>query len=89
MERGSMYYEEVAPTVELMDFSKSIRRRISRFEKMIEGYEKKLSDVLQTRDLLVDADNSINACPKGDDVPVWAVLENIKHLLNSGVKNGT
>ena len=82
-------FTQLSSTVELMDFSKSIRRRISRFEKMIEGYEKKLSDVLQTRDMLVDADNSINACLKGDDVPVWAVLENIEHLLNSGGKSGT
>ena len=84
-----MYFPEISSTLELLDLSKNIGKKISQLDKKFDNYNKNLLEVWQTRDLLADADNSIHACLRGDDVPVWTVLENIKHLLNSGVKNGT
>ena len=83
-----MYFPEISSTLELLDLSKNIGKKISQLDKKFDNYQRKSLDVWQKRDLLADADNSIHACLKGDDLPVWAVLENIEHLLNSGDKNG-
>ena len=40
--------------------------------------------VLQTKNLLIGANNSIFACLNGDDISIWAMIDEIQHLLHGG-----
>ena len=77
-----MSFHQMAPTMELVDISQNIRRRVSKLEKRIVECERKSSDVLQEIDQLVNVQNLIHACLGGDDVPIWAELDRVRHLLN-------
>ena len=77
-----MYFPQMAPTMELMAISKNIKRRVSKLEKRIVENERKSSDVLQEIDQLVNVQNLIHACLGGDDVPIWAELDRVRHILN-------
>ena len=82
-----MYFPQMAPTMELMAISKNIKRRVSKLEKTVDGCERKSSAVLQEIDQLVNVQNLIHACLGGDDVPIWAELDRVRHLLNRGGYN--
>ena len=82
-----MSFYPMAPTMELVDISQNIRRRVSKLEKRIVENERKSSDVLQEIDQLVNVQNLIHACLGGDDVPIWAELDRVRHLLNRGGYN--
>ena len=83
-----MSFYQMAPTLELVDISQNIRRRVSKLEKRIVENERKSSDVLQEIDQLVNVQNLIHACLGGDDVPIWAELDRVRHILNKGGHNG-
>ena len=83
-----MSFHQMAPTLELVDISQNIRRRVSKLEKTIVVRERKSSDVLQEIDQLVNVQNLIHACLGGDDVPIWAELDRVRHILNKGDHNG-
>ena len=83
-----MFFHQMAPTLELVDISQNIRRRVSKLEKKIVENERKSSDVLQEIDQLVNVQNLIHACLGGDDVPIWAELDRVRHILNKGGHNG-
>ncbi|MDP7281975.1 MAG: hypothetical protein QGG39_19125, partial [Candidatus Poribacteria bacterium] len=53
-------FPEISPTLELLDLSKSVSRKISQLEKKFDDYQRKSSAVLQTRNLLIGANNSDN-----------------------------
>ena len=82
-----MSFHQMAPTLELVDISQNIRRRVSKLEKRIVENERKSSDVLQEIDQLVNVQNLIHACLGGDDVPIWAELDRVRHILNKGGHN--
>ena len=83
-----MSFHQMAPTMELVDISQNIRRRVSKLEKTIVECERKSSDVLQEIDQLVNVQNLIHACLDGGDVPIWAELDRVRHILNKGGHNG-
>ena len=80
--KSQLDFTHSSPTIELGDYHEKISRKISSIDRTLVGCEKKSSSLLYDRGLLVDTQNLIDACLRGDDVPVWAVLENIEHLLN-------
>ena len=82
-----MSFHQMAPTLELVDISQNIRRRVSKLEKTVDGCERKSSAVLQEIDQLVNVQNLIHACLGGDDVPIWAELDRVRHILNKGGHN--
>ena len=77
-----MYFPQMAPTLELVHISKNIRRKVSKLEKTIAEYERRSADVLQEIDQLINVQNLIHACLGGDDVPIWAELHRVRHILN-------
>ena len=83
-----MSFHPMAPTLELVDISQNIRRRVSKLEKTIVVRERKSSDVLQEIDQLVNVQNLIHASLGGDDVPIWAELDRVQHLIDKEIRNG-
>ena len=79
-----LYFPEISPTLELLDLSKDVSREISQLEKKLDDYQRKSSAVLQTINRLIGANNSIHACLNGDDIPIWATIDEIQHLLHHG-----
>ena len=77
-------FPEISPTLELLDLSKSVSRKISQLEKKFDNFQRKSSAVLQARNLLIGANNSIFACLDGDDIAIWAMIDEIQHLLHGG-----
>ena len=77
-------FPEISPTLELLDLSKIVSRKISQLEKKFDGYQRKSSAVLQTKNLLISANNSIFACLNGEDICIWAMIDEIQHLLHGG-----
>ena len=77
-------FPEISPTLELLDLSKSVSRKISQLEKKFDDYQRKSSAVLQTKNLLISANNSIFACLNGEDISIWAMIDEIQHLLHGG-----
>jgi len=80
-------FHQMAPTMELIDLSEGIKRKISKLERTIVECERRSSDVLQEIDQLVNVHNLIHACLDGGDVPIWAELDRVRHLLNRGGYN--
>ena len=76
-----MSFHQMAPTLELVDISQNIRRRVSKLEKRIVENERKSSDVLQEIDQLVNVQNLVHACLGGDDVSIWAELDRVRHIF--------
>ena len=74
-------FHQMAPTMELVDISQNIRRRVSKLEKRIVENERKSSDVLQEIDQLVNVQNLVHACLGGDDVSIWAELDRVRHIF--------
>ena len=79
-----MYFPETSATLELLDLSKNVNRKISQLDKKFDDYQRKSSAVLQTKNLLIGANNSIFACLDGDDIAIWAMIDEIQHLLHHG-----
>ena len=77
-------FPEISPTLELLDLSKSVSRKISQLDKKFDDFQRKSSAVLQTKNLLIGANNSIFACLNGEDISIWAMIDEIQHLLHGG-----
>ena len=83
-----MYFPQMAPTMELMAISKNIKRRVSKLEKTVGECERKSSAVWQEIDQLINVQNLIHACLDGNDIPIWAELHRVRHILYPGGHNG-
>jgi len=83
-----VYFPQMAPTMELMAISKNIKRRVSKLEKTVDECERKSSAVWQEIDQLINVQNLIHACLDGNDIPIWAELDRVRHILYPGGHNG-
>ena len=82
-----MYFPETSPTLELLDLSKNVSRKISQLDKKFDDYQRKSSAVWQTKNLLIGANNSIFACLKGNDRSIRAMIDEVLHILHHGGNN--
>ncbi len=86
--KSQLDFTDLSPTIELLDYYHSISRKISSIDRTLDQCGRKSVDLLRERDLLVNAQNLIDACLDGADVPIWAEFDRVRHLIDKGVQNG-